>query len=292
MHSFIKVIGFEGITQKEIDKVIEDVIEFPNYIDVAKDSQKNEFYQYSKEFGENIGISVCGSYQEDNTFKVDYYFPYIKGTGLLSSEVTEIEKHTDKESYAVICDEIRVGVNLIYYMQNVVKYLELSQQEKKNYLSMNSVISSLSMEGKIILPMQKTKVEVLQKEKRTQIRKDLIVAARNGDEEAIENLTLEDIDTYSIISKRIQNEDILSIVDTCFMPYGIESDKYSVIGEIINYYYVENYYTKQKICIMTIDTNDLIFDVAINEKNLLGQPEVGRRFKGTIWLQGELKFEN
>ena len=45
---------------------------------------------------------------------------------------------------------------------------------------------------------------------------------------AIENLTLEDIDTYSMLSRRIANEDILSIVDSYFMPYGIESDQYSI----------------------------------------------------------------
>ena len=33
-------------------------------------------------------------------------------------------------------------------------------------------------------------------------------------------------DLYSSITRRIQNEDILSIVTTYFMPYGIESDQY------------------------------------------------------------------
>ena len=71
-------------------------------------------------------------------------------------------------------------------------------------------------------------------------RMNLIAAARNGDEEAIENLTLEDIDTYSMVSRRILNEDIFSIVETYFMPYGIECDMYSVLGDILNYEVVEN----------------------------------------------------
>ncbi|MCB6754773.1 DUF3881 family protein, partial [Eubacterium callanderi] len=53
-------------------------------------------------------------------------------------------------------------------------------------------------------------------------RKMLINAARNGDQSAIETLTLDDIDMYSQVSKRLANEDIFSIVDTYFMPYGIE----------------------------------------------------------------------
>ena len=39
-------------------------------------------------------------------------------------------------------------------------------------------------------------------------RNYLVAAARDGDENAIENLTLEDIDTYSMLSRRITHEDV------------------------------------------------------------------------------------
>ncbi len=51
-------------------------------------------------------------------------------------------------------------------------------------------------------------------------RSRLIAEARKGDEEAIESLTLEDIDMYTTISRRIQKEDVFSIVETYFMPLG------------------------------------------------------------------------
>jgi len=31
-------------------------------------------------------------------------------------------------------------------------------------------------------------------------------------------------------------------------------------------------------------------DICVNAKDLLGKPEVGRRFKGVIWLQGNVDF--
>ena len=95
-----------------------------------------------------------------------------------------------------------------------------------------------------------------------------------------------------MVSRRILNEDIFSIVETYFMPYGIECDMYSVLGDILNYEVVENSYTKEKIVIMTINCNDLIFDVCINEEDLMGEPKVGRRFKGNIWLQGKIAFSD
>lgn len=76
------------------------------------------------------------------------------------------------------------------------------------------------------------------------------------------------------------------------MPHGIESDQYAILGEILNFYYITNQATNQRVCILTVDTNDLIYDVCINEKDLLGVPEVGRRFKGNIWMQGTVNIIN
>ena len=115
--------------------------------------------------------------------------------------------------------------------------------------------------------------------------------ARDGDEDAIESLTLEDMDTYAILSRRIVKEDVLSIVKSTFMPYGIESDQYSVIGEIVDYTRMENKITNEVIYGLKLECNDILFDVCINEQDLLGEPEVGRRFKGNVWMQGSLCLE-
>ena len=40
-------------------------------------------------------------------------------------------------------------------------------------------------------------------------RRELMNAARNGDQTAIETLTLNDMDMYSKMSKRLKNEDVL-----------------------------------------------------------------------------------
>ena len=81
-------------------------------------------------------------------------------------------------------------------------------------------------------------------------------AARNGDEEAMENLTMEEMDTYSMISNRIVHEDILSIVDSYFMPYGIQCDQYSILGEIIEYHTVKNNITDEELVQMTVECNN------------------------------------
>ena len=42
---------------------------------------------------------------------------------------------------------------------------------------------------------------------------------------------------------------------------------------------------------MTIECNDILFNVGINKKDLLGEPAVGRRFKGQIWMMGKVNFK-
>lgn len=293
MHSFLEAIGFDQMDSSKLRKILNLVVDEPNYMNSAKDSNGNEFIEISKDFGKSIGITICGSYSEDGKFETDYYYPYFQGSKITSEEYIDIEKRSDKESYAAVCDEIKVGVTLIFHLQNTAEYLKnKSIWEKKHKPKMYANISALSLDAKILFPINKSKKQIQKNEEITQNRNHLLAAAREGDEDAIESLTLEDIDMYSMLSRRIVNEDILSIVDSYFMPYGIESDQYSVLGEILNVCYTENEFTGHKICIMTVDTNNLIYDICVNEKDLLGEPLIGRRFKGTIWLQGSVKMKN
>ena len=75
------------------------------------------------------------------------------------------------------------------------------------------------------------------------------------------------------------------------MPYGIESDQYTILGEIMNWKLLQNEYTGENVYALDIVCNDIPFSVCINQKDLLGEPAVGRRFKGSIWLQGSICYE-
>ncbi|MFP3155619.1 DUF3881 family protein [Lachnospiraceae bacterium ZAX-1] len=293
MHSFLRAIGFSKIKKNlDMDTIINEIIENPDNKMIAEDNQNNVFVELTKDYGECIGIAVRGEYREEDIFHADYYYPYFIGAGISTEEKIDIEKHAEKESYAGVCDEIKIGVTLIFYLQNIIDYLNWKRTSNNKKQNVNTTLSALSISGTIVLPIQKDETRLKDNEKLTSNRNHLIAAARDGDEDAIESLTLEDIDTYSMLSRRIIKEDVLSIVDTYFMPYGIESDQYSILGEIIDYSTIENRATNEKIYILTIDSNDLVFDVCINKEDLLGEPVVGRRFKGNIWMQGNVNYLN
>ena len=87
---------------------------------------------------------------------------------------------------------------------------------------------------------------------------------------------------------RIKNEDLLSIVDTSITPSGSESEMYNIMGNILAVSSETNSFTGEKLWVMQVECNEIIIDVCINEADLMGVPETGRRFRGNIWLQGSL----
>ena len=283
MHKFLRAIGFSDITKKDLDILIEEIKERPELMKVTTDSEGNEFGEFSREFAPNMGIIVRGSYLEDDRFEVEYYTPYFLGSQVTTQEPIDIEKHSEKESYAGVCDDPRIGVTLIFYLQNVADYLS-ERKAHSSDVNGGALLAGLSVDGKILLPEVKKAVKAGRPNQKD--RSQLISEARDGDEDAIESLTLEDMDTYSMLSKRVMNEDILTIVSSCFMPYGIESDQYSVLAEIVDLLEIENSLTSDIIYCMKLKCNDMVFDVCINKKDLMGEPEIGRRFKGNIWMQG------
>lgn len=291
MHRYLRAIGFSQIeSRKQVQDLIKDIIHTATKRSYTSNGNDTIYAEYSKDFAENMGITVRGEFEEDNTFLYSHYFPYLKGMHLSSEEDVSIERHAEKESYAGICDDIRIGVSLIFYLQNAVSYVKIKNSDLLPIRGTTLNLSALSLKGMIMMPIVKNELQKQKIKKAEQNRNQLIEAARKGDEDAIETLTLEDMDTYSTISKKIQKEDVFSLVDTYFMPYGVECDQYSILGEIMECRLVKNRMTAEELYQMTINCNDMLFDLCINKEDLFGEPGVGRRFKGTIWMQGFINF--
>ena len=290
MHKFLRSIGYSNIGNKELEEILHEIILHPDVMKVTKDSEGNEFAELPNSVSTSMGITIRGTYSEDDEFHMDYYFPVLYGTTVTTQETVEVEKHAEKESYAGVCDDVHLGVTLIFYLQNVADYLAESVYRGRHAKYEGAVLSALSVEGKILLPIKET-VKAKANSMKSKDRSQLVAEAREGNEDAVENLTLDDMDTYNMISRRVMNEDLFSIVSSTFMPYGIESDQYSILGTIRDFSKVMNKFTGEEIYCMNIECNEIVFDVCINEKDLLGEPAVGRRFKGNVWMQGSLCLE-
>ena len=287
----MRAIGFSNLkSRKKLQELLVEVVINSDKRNIAKNSDNVILGEFSRDFADGLGIAVCGEFDEEEKFTYEYYYPYLEGRGITSYEDVTVERHADKESYAGVCDDMKVGISLIFYLKNKIPYIRVQSANKLPIQGTSLTLSALSVSGSIMLPIQKDEKQVQRVKQAAATRSNLMAAARKGDEDAIETLTLEDMDVYSTISRRIHKEDIFSLVDSYFMPYGVECDQYSVLGEITKLRPVKNPITGEQVYILTLCCNELEFDICINEKDLYGEPQVGRRFKGIIWLQGRINF--
>jgi len=291
LHKYMRAIGFSKLTdRREQQKLITEIVLNASHRSYTSNGDETILAQFCEDFAENMGIAVCGEFDEDDKFTFDYFYPYLKGSGVSSCEDVSVERHAEKESYAGICDDIKVGVSLIFYLLNMIPYVKAQSMNMLPIRGTTLTLSGLSIKGNIILPIVKDEMEIRIVQKASINRNQLIAAARQGDEDAIESLTLEDMDTYTSISRKILKEDVFSLVDTYFMPYGVECDQYSILGEILDVSKKVNKLTGEEIYLMKLSCNDLQFDICINSEDLYGEPQAGRRFKGVIWMQGYINY--
>ncbi|MCR5558134.1 MAG: DUF3881 family protein [Butyrivibrio sp.] len=291
MHKFLRAVGFSKIKErKELTALITNSIQLATRRSYVTTVEDGIVALFERDFADDIGLAVCGEFDDDDKFIYEYYYPYLIPSGISTEEDLNVERHAAQVSYAGVCNEPRIGVTLIYYLQNMIPYIKYENEAKFPIRGTTLSLSALSTKGQIMMPIAKTEEEKEVAKKKTNYRNKLINNARKGDETAIESLTLDDMDLYTSISKKIRKQDVYSLVDSYFMPYGVECDHYSVLGEIKDCRRVINSLTSEAVHIMRINCNDLEFDVCINEVDLLGEPAVGRRFKGNIWMQGFINF--
>ena len=292
MHQYLKAIGFGNIhTKKELKDLLHQVENEFTHQTVVSYNEIADFCELQKEYGQEIGITLYGELDQTDHFDADYYTPYFNGSGISTFSEVLVERRIDREQYIGICEDPKVGISLIFYLKNGIEYMKERQLGIESRLNTSVTFSGLALSGNILLPVKKNQEQIKIENEASTNRRNLLNAAKNGDPTAIETLTLDDIDTYSKVSRRILHEDIFTIVDTYFMPYGIESDQYSIMGEILDFYTIENKSTREKSYVLTLNSNHLVFDVCINQADLLGEPAVGRRFKGAIWMQGQLNYQ-
>lgn len=289
MHKYLRAIGFSNINYKnQAEKIIDECVLHPDSSECYKYNPDASFHQYDKKLFDDVGITILGEWNDNKVPEYDRILPVLFGRGISTKEYIEVEALSDYEGYAGICEDPRVEISLIFHIQNVIQVKNALEEKKIGEIT--TTFSGLSLGGKVLLPVTKNKGQIETRKKIAATRNNLVAQARKGDEKAIEILTLSDIDTYTDIAKRIVKEDVFSLVDSFFMPYGIESDKYSILGEIVECYELVNPISREKLYKLRINCNDLEIDICMNQEDLLGEPAVGRRFKGNIWLQGRINL--
>ena len=327
MHKYLRSVGFsEFITKKQIDDFFDENLKETNLVSSYVTLDKRIVGQYKINVCSNIGLSIIGEQEKDSKRVIDYYYPCSKGYDWTRIEECTIERYSDKDSFAGIIDDHRLGVALIFYLNNSNEYNSILRKLSPNQVKIEKIyLSALSVEGKIILPTisdegkEENKndanddIDFNQNNKfvidNSKFAEEELIKVRDSDDLEIQTNEFNDADIdiietgvelpnyddvnedfFNSITERSKKEDLYTIVDTSLVPCGIECDKYNVIAKILSVSNKTNNFTGEKLVEMRVVALNFQFNLVINEKDLIGEPKKGRRFKGTIWLQGEIEF--
>ncbi len=291
MHSYLRSVGFRNdIRKKKWKEYLDQFAKEPDYMKIIQVDEETNMVLLLKEVAKDMGIAMCGEEDEEGNFQLEYYYPYSVSRVVSSQTVSTFSKQGEKDSYAGLCEDYRVGVSLIYYLTNFMEMRELFSRTGRLPRGKEVCLTGLSDEGKIILPIRKTKQQIESARIASQKRTSMIESARGGDASAMESLTLDEMNLYTKLNKQISKCDMYTLIDSFFMPTGVECDQYTLMGDIENVELLTNSVTGEEVYRMTVVTNDIPVSVVINREDLLGVPETGRRFKGQVWMMGEAYF--
>lgn len=272
--------------------LIDDIVSKASYRAYITDEEEEDcmIAELRLDYGSGYGVCAVGIFDENNSFSCESLFPYLISESVSSVEEVGVEERMEGHTYAGVVDELSVGSTMIFRLLNCVDFMKYGAPQTQPIPGTSVCLSALSINGTVMLPIQKSEADIEKVRANDLSRRNLMIKARRGDEDAVNSLSSQDLEIYSVLMDKLQQDDVYTLVDSTFMPTGVECDLYSVLGEIILCERVQNPVTLDRLYILTIMCGGLRFRLCINEKDLYGEPLPGRRFKGIVWMQGIINF--
>lgn len=290
MHEFLRSIGFKSLrTKKQLNELTNWVIEKPDQLSVVSLDAENNLAVAEREIAGHAGVSVVGEIDEHGTLVPEYYFPFIASTFISSDAHLSYEKQASKDSYIGMCEDYRMGMALIFTVRNLVDVVRDETSGLLDRPFTNVALSMLCSDGTILLPILETEKVLDTRNGGTELERKLLNEASQGDPDALDKLTRQEMMRYKNVMDHLHDTDIYTMVNSFFMPHGMESDRYYVMGEIEAVQMFENELTKEHFYRMKIRTNGMEMLIAIHTDDLLGVPAPGLRIKCHGWLLGDMK---
>lgn len=145
MHLFTPAVGLKKYSlrpamDKLIKKFIDEAIEIGKVIHLFIETDDDGFCeaQINRAFvkygrTEVAGISIRGLYNPDTKkFRESFYFPYVEGREPYFNMELSMERQSDKEAYMVHCNETQKDIAPIFFLRNIVEYLNTYKRKKQS----------------------------------------------------------------------------------------------------------------------------------------------------------------
>ena len=119
IHTYLRSIGFTNQIRSEYELSIflDNIFATYDRRTIVKDENDCMYAELTKYFGPNMGIRVFGEL-DSYGFHRQYYFPFLEGALDTTDKEVSVDVRTDGQGFCGMADETKVGVSLIFYLQN------------------------------------------------------------------------------------------------------------------------------------------------------------------------------
>ena len=161
MHRFLRAAGFSMYQKKkDIRALLRCLAREAGTSSCLQLDRETELYEIKTEVAPGIGVAMYGELNEQDEMEIEYYYPYILNEEVTSRAECSIQRHTEKETYAGLLDEYKVGLSLIFYLLNPIEYRECYRKERERLQVTSVSLAGFANRGKVLLPIKKTALQI------------------------------------------------------------------------------------------------------------------------------------
>ena len=162
MHKYLNAIGYGGLaSEKQLNRLLQYAEKVYTHHELMALDQETDYCEYRMKSSKDMGICVCGTMDEEEHFERYFYYPYFEGSGITSVADVTLERRMDRHSFVGIYEDAKVGVSLIFHVQNAIECM-LADVHRNHVLDHVSItLSGLCNDGMILLPVFKNPDQVM-----------------------------------------------------------------------------------------------------------------------------------
>lgn len=99
MHQYLKAIGFGPIKKKaELKEILEQTRETFTHQMTVSYNEEADYCEFQKEYGQDVGITLCGELDDHDQFDMEYYFPYFQEVVLQHMQMFPLKNESSANS--------------------------------------------------------------------------------------------------------------------------------------------------------------------------------------------------
>lgn len=284
-----RAMGFSNIkTLVQMNHYIKIILaEFDRQYVLGR-SDCETYVEYCKKFGNNFGLAAQGLINEDDKIVITSCMPHCFSQSHIHCRALQVvQRGKSGQKYVATGEEEKTGNSFVFQLQNQREYTE---HDKMLPAGLRVNIYGLCSSGTVILPIAKDAEALACHEEEERLHNGLVQQAQAGDKNAEKLLLEHDERVRERIRERLEEEDVLSVVEGFLLPVTNKETVYSILGDILTVEKQQNTATKEMVYSLTLHTVGTNLTVFINEEDVMGLPMEGMRFMGICQLQGRIIY--